>query len=260
MNEQEGMQYFYEVFNPSLNRLGPGDEASTLKALQTATSAGLPVRSASAPQRLNVLDLGCGTGAQTLILARHLDAEILAIDNHQPFLDALRRRADAQGLSACIKTRLADMRTLEFPTGHFDLIWSEGAIFPIGFREGLTKCRPWLNEGGVFALSELCWLTPDVPGECRAFLESWGAVVADDRTNLDVIRDCGYTVLDHFVLPESAWRDEFYTPLEAGLHRLRARHPNDAPRAEMFSLIQAEIDNYRRHSAHFGYIFYVLRR
>jgi hypothetical protein len=48
--------------------------------------------------------------------------------------------------------------------------------------------------------------------------------------------------------------------LEAGLHRLQERHPNDAPRAEMFSLIQAEIDNYRRYSAHFGYIFYVLRR
>jgi SAM-dependent methyltransferase len=260
VNEPERMQFFYEMFDSSLRRLGPGTEASTLKALDVVLDAS-PKRPAGDDHIWpRLLDLGCGTGAQALVLARRLDGEILAVDSQSPNLDALRRRAEAEGVDGKIVTQLADMRTLEFAEGAFDVIWSEGALFCMGFREGLAKCRPWLVESGFLAVTELCWLRPDPPPECRSFLEGAYPVIADIDSNLDAMRACGYTVLDHFTLPESAWKDEFYDPLERRLQMLRGRYAGDRERLDMVELIQVEIVNYRKYSAYYGYVFYVMRR
>jgi cyclopropane fatty-acyl-phospholipid synthase-like methyltransferase len=207
-----------------------------------------------------VLDLGCGTGPQTLVLARHLDGEILAIDHQQSNLDALRRRANAEALSGKIVTRLDDMRTIAFADASFDVIWSEGALFIMGFREGLARCRPWLAEDGFLAVTKLCWYRPDPPSECRQWLEGVYPAITETEGNLAAMRDCGYTVVDHFRLPESAWRDEYYAPMEARLTMLRRQYAGDAERLDMIGLIQTEIENYRKYSAYYGYIFYVLRR
>ena len=260
MNEQEQMQFFYEILDSSLHRLGPGTDASTLKALNILLSASPRSEARAGQPWPSVLDLGCGTGAQTLVLARHLDGTIVAVDNQQPFLDALRRRAEAEGVGGNIVTRLEDMRTLELNEGSFDVIWSEGALFCMGFREALTKCRPWLAKDGFLAASELCWLRPNAPSECRTFIEGRYPVIADVDANLSAMRAAGYTVLDHFVLPESAWKDEYYAPLECRLQMLRERHAADSERLGMVEFMQTEIDNYRKYSAYYGYVFYVMRR
>ena len=80
MGTEQLPAFFYEIFDASLPRLGVGDDASTERALSTLLAA-MPRR--EGPMR--VLDVGCGTGPQTICLAQHLDGSILAVDNHQPF-------------------------------------------------------------------------------------------------------------------------------------------------------------------------------
>jgi len=92
MDQQEDMQVFYEIFDASLPRLGPGDDASTRRALSTLLSARPRGGDVASAARLRVLDIGCGTGAPTIQLAKLIDGTILAVDNHQPFLDELQRR------------------------------------------------------------------------------------------------------------------------------------------------------------------------
>ena len=73
------------------------------------------------------------------------------------------------------------MRQLEFAPGSFDLIWSEGAIYNIGFRAGLEAWRPLLVKGGCMAVSEATWLTEDRPAEARAFWqEGYPALMVTD--------------------------------------------------------------------------------
>jgi serine/threonine-protein kinase HipA len=91
-----------------------------------------------------VLDLGCGSGRPSLVLAETLGARVLAIDLHQPLLDRLSARARAQGLADLIEVRCADIGALDLAPGSVDLLWSEGAIYLLGFEVGLTRWRPLL--------------------------------------------------------------------------------------------------------------------
>ena len=260
MDSEEQMTFFHEIFDASLPRLGPGDEASTLKALDMLGSTGSRHEDETAGRTTRILDLGCGNGAQTLVLARHTKGPILAVDNHQPYLDELQRRAEAAGVSEKIRVSLRDMHSLDKGDGPFDLIWSEGALFVMGFREGLTACHSLLAPGGGLAASELCWLQSDPPAECKQFFDMAYPAMGDIDANLAVIRECGYEIVGHFTQPESAWWEPYYHPLEERFHVLRKRHAADAEKLSMIESIEMEIDIYRKYSASYGNVFFVMRR
>jgi SAM-dependent methyltransferase len=259
MDQREQTEFFYEIFDASLPRLGPGDDASTKRALDTLFSAELLREKASPSIPWRILDIGCGNGAQTLHLAKHAPGTILAIDNRQSFLDELQRRAEAAGVWSKIRLALRDMRTLTADDGPFDLIWSEGALFVMGFREGLVACRSLLIRGGGLAVSELCWLKSDPPAECREFFAVAYPAMADIDVNLAAMRACGYDVIEHFTQPESAWWEPYYLPLQSRLHLLRDKYAADSEKLCMIESFQKEIDVYRKYSAYYGNVFFVMR-
>lgn len=259
MDQREQTEFFYEIFDASLPRLGPGDEVSTKRALDTLSSAGLLREKASIGAPWRILDIGCGNGAQTIELAKRAPGTILATDNHQPFLDELQRRAEAAGVRSRIRLSLRDMRTLTADDGPFDLIWSEGALFVMGFREGLAAWRSLLASGGGLAVSELCWLKSDPPAECREFFAGAYPAMTDIDANLAAIRACGYEIIEHFAQPESAWWEPYYFPLQDRFRVLRDRYAGDGEKLSVIESIQKEIDIYHKYSAYYGNVFFVMR-
>lgn len=233
-----------------LPRQGPGSEAATLEALR---------RLPPLPMSARVLDLGCGTGRQTLVLARALDAVITAVDFHAPFLAHLDAAAAAEGLAPRIRTRCADFGALDEPPGSYDLLWSEGAVYRLGWAEGLRCWRPLLRPGGLAALTELTWLVDAPPAEAAAFWRegypAMGALAADTAA----ARRAGYEVLDTFALPPSAWWDEYYRPLEARIAALREESAADLELAAVLDETAREIELYARFGDTYGYVFYLLR-
>jgi len=260
MNQNEQMEFFYEIFDPSLPRLGPGDDSSTRKALNMLFPIRPQRKTAPDSTKLRIIDIGCGNGAQTIQLARHAEGTITAVDNHKLFLDELQRRSEAEGLSEKIQVKLKDMSSLEPEEGLFDLIWSEGALYIMGFREGLILCHSLLETNGMLAVTELTWLRTDPPDECRQYLTNEYPAISDIDTNLAVIRRCGYEVLAHFNLPESAWWVSYYHPLEDRLQSFRKKYWLDPERMEIIDSIHVEIEQYRKHSDYYGYVFYLMQR
>ena len=239
---------FFEIYE-AIPRQGPGDRHSTERALRL-----LPPLTRT--QR--ILDIGCGAGAQTIDIARATEAQIVAVDNHAPFVSQLARRAAALGLADRIAAQVGDMNDLHFPDGSFDLIWSEGAIFIIGFAKGLTSWRRLLKPGGKMVVSEFCWLRANPPVELKELFADGCSDVGDVEARRKAIAANGYRLLDDFVLPAVGWWDNYYVPLAECLKRFRAAHAADPEALDVAARSQHEIELYRKYPEYFGYVFFVM--
>ncbi len=236
------------LLHRDLPREGPGSDACTAEALR---------RLPALPSDPFIVDLGCGPGRSSLVLARELGAKVVAVDLHGPFLDQLARAAEAAGVDHLIEPRRADMAAPGFRPGSVDLVWSEGSAYVLGFAEALRCWRPLLKPGGLMAVSECTWLVDDPPDEPRRFWDAAYPSMGTIAVNRRRTEAAGLEVLDTFSLPPSAWWDEYYTPL---LARAAALRPTaDASLAALLDETERETDLFRRHGASYGYVFYLLR-
>ena len=150
------------------------------------------------------------------------------------------------------------MRAPGAPPGSVDLLWSEGALYVLGFEQGLRLWRPLLAPGGCLVASECSWLCADPPAEAAAFFRAGYPGMAGIAENLERARAAGFSVIDHFTLPRAAWWDEFYTPLQERMAQLAPEA--DPALAAMIDETRREIALYRLHGDSYGYVFYLLRR
>jgi SAM-dependent methyltransferase len=233
-----------------LPREAPGSRESTAQALTLAQP--LP----AAPR---VLDIGCGPGAQTMDLAELLpDAAIVAVDLHPPFVEEAQRRARERGVAHRVEAHCADMTALPFDTASFDLLWCEGAAYLMGFSAALAAWRPLLRPGGRLALTEAVWLTTDPPEELRRWWHEGYPAMTDVPGCRAMIERAGYQLRGDFVLPASAWWDEYYTPLQARIEALALAHRGDPVVERVLDEQRREIAMYQRHGACYGYAFFVM--
>jgi len=239
-------EIFWRVHR-DLPREAPGSDTSTLRALSLLTSL---------PTAPSILDIGCGPGAQTIALARATNGTITATDTHQPFLDDLARRATRAGVADRVHPLKASMFELDFDQP-FDLLWSEGAIYIIGFERGLREWRSLLKPGGFIAVTEISWLKPNPPETARKF---WGEAYPDMASveeNLTRLSTTGYRSLDHFTLPEKDWWENYYHPMSARIEALRQTYRDNPEAQDVLDLEYAEIELYRQYSDWYGYVFYL---
>lgn len=103
-----------------------------------------------------VVDVGCGTGATTLELARAVgsDGRVLAIDISEPMLEVARRRIEAAGF-AWVDLLLADAQVHRFAAGH-DLVASRFGVMFFGDPvAAFRNLKAALEPDGRLAFA--CW-------------------------------------------------------------------------------------------------------
>jgi SAM-dependent methyltransferase len=243
------MNMLWELHS-GLPREGPGSDEATKHVLSLL------------PQERfrHILDVGCGPGMQTLCLARCLHGSIVAVDNHQPYLDVLAKHAKAEHFDSRVKTRNASMEALPFDDGTFDLIWSEGAIYLVGFERGLKLWRRLLTANGVVVVSELTWLSSDPPEEARRFWKRNYPAMENLEKNAKLVADSGYDLLATYLLPPKAWFLDYYDPLERRIDLLCEKYKGDSALLAELNEQREEIDLYRRYYDAYGYVFYAMQQ
>jgi len=250
MTEQERMtELFFELF-AGLPRQGPGDDASTLKALALVPNVGPDTR---------ILDLGCGTGRQTRTLARHSSARLVGIDSHLPYVETANEEALAEGLADRVEFQVGDICRLDLPDDSCDLLWCEGAIYVTGFESGLRQWRRLLGATGHLVVTEACWMKPDPPHECEAYWAAEYPAIRGVGALLRVVETCRWEPLSHFSLPGASWWTDYYGPLQDNLVRFRRRHEHEPDAQQLAGQVQREIDMWRRYGEFYGYEFIVMR-
>ncbi len=252
MQENKLPRLFYELFEGA-PRQGPGNFDATKQALEMCRGL---------PEKPRILDIGCGVGAQTFDLAELTNGEIDAVDNHQPMLERLRGSAEARKLATRIHTHHGDMNdlaALHLPQQGYDLVWSEGAIYNMGFENGLRAWRSYLRPGGCLAVSDMVWLRPGAPEECRAYLLKLLPDLDDREAQRKIARDAGYEILGDFALPQECWTTHFYVPLAERIQPMRTKYPNNPECEAVLEDLRIEIEMYDKYGAYYGYQFLIVR-
>ena len=234
------------------NRQGPGSDAASEKALSLA----MIDRATS----LKIADIGCGTGASTLSLARILDARITAVDFLQDFLDVLEGRAKRMGLSDKVTTVCCSMDNLPFGDEEYDVIWSEGSIYNIGFEKGVKDWKRFLKTSGMMVVSEITWLTADRPHELQEYWQNEYPEIDTVSSKIEIMENNGYSPVAYFVLPEHCWLDNYYRPMQDGFEAFLRRNGNSEKAQAIVNAEKKEIALYEKYKAYYSYGVYIARK
>ena len=233
-------------------RQGPGGVAETRKAMDLA------MLDPSMP--LKVADIGCGTGASAMQLARSLRANITAIDFLPDFIEALKENAKNEGLTDRISPLECSMENLPFNDEEYDVIWSEGAIYNIGFEKGINDWRRFLRPDGLLVVSEITWTTNDRPVEIQEYWQSQYPEIDTASSKISLLEKSGYSPVGYFVLPEHCWVDNYYRPLQSSFAEFLARHSHSEEAKTIVKAERDEIALYEKYRAYYSYGVYVARK
>jgi SAM-dependent methyltransferase len=232
----------------TLHRQGPGSPEITVQALRFIETL---------TEKARIADIGCGTGGQTMVLAQHTPGHIVGIDLFPDFIDIFNANAQQLHYQDRVHGIVASMENLPFEAEELDLIWSEGAIYNIGFQRGLREWRSLLKMGGFIAVSEASWFTPQRPPEIDAFWNDAYAEIDTIPNKMAQLQSAGYIPIATFVLPETCWTDQFYTPQIAAQTQFLLKYPHDKTAAELVANERREAQLYAQYKAYYGYVFYI---
>jgi cyclopropane fatty-acyl-phospholipid synthase-like methyltransferase len=237
-----------ELLFGGMEKLGPGDNDETLQVLRLLPTQQFQV----------IVDAGCGSGRQTLVLAKNLGTPVEAVDSYEPFLNELRRRAQDAGVERLVRTHCMDMKEIPSVFPRIDLLWSEGAAYNIGFSNALITWATAINEDAFLVASELSWLRERVPKQVREFFLSGYPEMRTVQQNIAMAENVGYKVLNTHTLPKESWVEGYYDVLEPRA-RLLVDHRDATVRDFALETLR-EIEIFETSENSYGYVFYILQR
>ncbi|RPH32679.1 MAG: class I SAM-dependent methyltransferase [Bacteroidales bacterium] len=232
----------------SVVRQGPGSPEVTIKALNfidNLTNESL------------IADIGCGTGGQTMVLAQHALGHIAGIDLFPKFIELFNLNAIKLNLQDRVKGVVGSMDNLPFQSEELDLIWSEGAIYNIGFERGLNEWRKFLKTGGYIAVSEASWFTDERPTEIDEFWQNAYSGIDTIPNKVNQMQKTGYIPVAAFILPENCWIEHFYTPQAKAQEIFLKKYEGNKTAEEFIASERHETQLYFKYKEYYGYVFYI---
>ena len=240
-------EYFSNV-----ERQGPGSPEVTIMALKYINNL--------TPQS-RIADLGCGTGGQTMTLAKNAPGYITGLDLFPDFINIFNRNAHTLGLSDRVNGIVGSMiEKLPFEKESLDLIWSEGAIYHIGFEKGLNEWRQYLKKGGFIAVTEASWFTPERPAEINDFWIAHYTEIDTIPNKVAQIQNAGYIPVATFILPENCWTEHYFAPCSKIQEAFQKKHQGDKTVEELIAGQRHEMELYYKYKEFYGYVFYIAKK
>jgi len=232
----------------NMKRQGPGSPEVTIKALSFIDNL---------TQESIIVDLGCGTGGQTMVLAQHAPGQIKGIDLFPKFIELFNANAQKQNLQNRVQGLIGSMDQLPFHREELDLIWSEGAIYNIGFERGLKEWKEFLKPGGYVAISEASWFTEERPLEIEEFWMDAYPGIDTIPNKIAQMQQAGYIPVASFILPDKCWTEHFFAPQLETKKLFLEKHAGNKTVAEFIANQNHEEKLYDKYKAFYGYVFYI---
>jgi len=234
-----------------MERQGPGSPEATLRALSFVDNL---------TDQSHIADIGCGTGGLTMVLAQHAAGQITGLDLFPDFIAIFNRNAKRLGLHERVTGTVGSMNNLPFRKEELDLIWSEGAIYNIGFERGINEWRNYLKIGGYIAVSESVWLTDERPAEIHNFWTELYPEIDTIATKIAQIQKAGYLPVATFILPEICWTEHYHDPQVTVQEMFLNQYAGNKTVEEFIAFQRHEAAMYRKYKAYYGYVFFIAKK
>lgn len=187
----------------------------------------------------HILDVGCGSGVPTVELAKLSQGIITGLDIDEKALNRLENRAKMHNMTNQVRTVTGSLRDMQFAEESFDIIWAEGSIAVIGFKQGLLSWKRYLKPGGYL-------------------------VVHDEAGNINQktnqIKACGYELIEYFELNNEVWWNEYYVPFRDAVQQLKKQEPKDPKLVKDLEQAQREIDGYQVHPERYRSAYFIMQK
>ena len=239
-------------FHKDAERQGPGSSFETIKALNFINI--------KKDHKLKIADIGCGSGAQTITLAQNLEGKITAVDLFPEFLEKLKLRSEEPGTKGRITTLKKSMEDLPFDNEEFDIIWSEGAIYNMGFEAGIKKWKDYLKTGGYLAVSEITWITNSRPKEIEEYWNMAYPEIDTASKKIKILEENGYSLVGYFILMQNSWIDNYYKPIEKRFSAFLEKYNNSEMVRNIVEEHKEEIRKYKKYKDYYSYGFYIAKK
>lgn len=207
-------------------------------------------------KRSRVLEIGCGKGEAACTLAREFNCHVYAFDSEPDMIVYSRQKAKASGLDDRIEFEVKDGRDMDFGNGKYDMVLAEGGTLTyIGREEGVKYCAGILKEGGYLALTDLIYITKDVPKEVRDVYEGGAFQYLTEIGYREMLEKHCFEIVHLSMIPQSAW-DRYYMSM-----RRRTMDPGGELFKGFKDSMRKEIDVYynRGGMQSIGYVYIVAR-
>ena len=130
----------------------------------------------------------------------------------------------------------------------------------MGIPEALQSWRRFLRDEAYFAFTELVWLEDAPAADIAEFFRNEYPAMTNRQAIRKKIRDGGYDLVGDFTLPDAAWWNDYYAPLETKLPSLKEKYTGDEEALGVIAMTEAEIDMRRRFGSSYGYQFFIGRK
>jgi len=190
-------------------------------------------------ERPRILDIGCGSGVPTMQLARLGQGEVIGTDIDRPALDKLTKKITEAGLSDRVQALNCSILDMVFQDESFDIIWSEGSIFVIGFKRGIQEWKRFLKPNGFM-------------------------VIHDEKGNVEEklrqISKCGYKLLGYFILSKDTWWMEYFAPLEKLIAEFQTSHTDGPQALEELNQARRELEMFKNNPERNSSVYFVVQK
>jgi SAM-dependent methyltransferase len=159
-----------------------------------------------------------------------------------------------------VTTLEKSMDDLPFDSEEFDIIWSEGAIYNIGFEAGVKNWKDYLKTGGYLCVSEVTWITNSRPKELEDFWLQEYPEIDTASGKIKLLEDHGFTLAGYFYLKQDSWIENYYKPMEKRFSSFLERHDHSEMAQNVVKEYKDEIDHYQTYKDYYSYGFYIARK
>lgn len=242
INDMDIPLFFYIAYK-NLTRLAPGSDGTTIETLNHVENDG----------NLTILDIGCGVGADTILLADYFEnSTVEAVDLFKHYISVLNEKITENNLNNRVFAYEMSMYDLDFANEEFNIVFSHASAHIMGFKKALHEWKRLIKPDGYMICSDISW-TGKPSRQSRSFWKNTYSEIDTPENKITQIRDEGYEFITH--IPVS-WDDahEFYSDLESNLKLLEG----DDSAVDFKNQLKKEIEVYRKNED-FSYVFYIMK-